>query len=453
MVNEFNDAIMKDEFPDAEIIRAVDEIDCKAGKVRQEAEKAIRKLDKLADARNTAGLEKQLKLTIGVKVMLRKNVNVKEGLVNGSIGYVTSIHKDKSGIANMITVRFEGKEEDVKIGRDIRKVMIHPGAFLIRQQFPLSVAFSLTIHKAQGLSLPSVLADLGNCVFEAGQTYVALSRCKTLEGLHLINFCRNKVLVGNGALIEYSRLGSKPVDDNDEDGQSKKRKRKFKSSGERIWYTTSKSEKAKSTIEADIAASFKSQKTPNVPKRSNKKKTPQPRNKFGAKNNPIVIDERGTVFKNPQTRAIIPIALTDVQVHISALLDGTQGNSVGDVGLQIIPLEDMLAIYNDVLVPWSNSTTTGSFVSQIAEELNPDALRTAEATSKWLSAQTLFKLVSVMQDKQTLSGGPTIFNFGPYARSVAMAFSRSRQSNRSSLGYIEDYVKRTYEIKRFTRVW
>ena len=122
--------------------------------------------------------------------------------------------------------------------------------------------------------------------------------------------------------------------------------------------------------------------------------------------------------------------------------------------MDIIPLEDyMLAVYQDILVPWSNSTNTGSFVSQIAEELNPDAIRTADATSQWLSAQTLFKLVSVFQDRQTVTGGPNVFNFGPYARSAAMSFSRSRQTRRSTLGYIEDYVKRTYEIKRFTRLW
>jgi len=79
-------------------------------------------------------------------------------------------------------------------------------AYVVRKQFPLSLSYGITIHKSQGLSLQNAIMDIGISVFSCGQTYVALSRVTSLEGLHLINFDPLSVIASEDAIIEYNRL-------------------------------------------------------------------------------------------------------------------------------------------------------------------------------------------------------------------------------------------------------
>ena len=60
------------------------------------------------------------------------------------------------------------------------------------KQFPLKLGWAVTIHKAQGLTLESCSVDLGEGAFATGQTYVALSRCKTLDALSLYRELKTK---------------------------------------------------------------------------------------------------------------------------------------------------------------------------------------------------------------------------------------------------------------------
>ena len=62
-----------------------------------------------------------------------------------------------------------------------------------RKQFPLSVSFAISIHKSQSITLSSVIVDIGSAVFASGQSYVALSRCKSLNGVYLLNLDLNKI--------------------------------------------------------------------------------------------------------------------------------------------------------------------------------------------------------------------------------------------------------------------
>ena len=81
--------------------------------------------------------------------------------------------------------------------------------FVYRKQFPVTAAYTVTIHKCQGLSLDCAIIDLSHNVFCAGMAYAAMSRVRTLQGLNLTAFDpKSIIIVENGCLEEVNRLRS-----------------------------------------------------------------------------------------------------------------------------------------------------------------------------------------------------------------------------------------------------
>lgn len=148
-----------------------------------------------------------LELRVGARVMLLRN-DVDRRWVNGTIGLVEGFGEDgvlvKIGrrVHEIEPVAWERYAFDLGAdGEPARKVV---GAF---RQVPLRPAWALTIHKAQGLTFDRVHVDLGRGAFAHGQTYVALSRCRTLDGLTLSRHLRRAdVKVEDGAFAFLDRV-------------------------------------------------------------------------------------------------------------------------------------------------------------------------------------------------------------------------------------------------------
>ena len=80
------------------------------------------------------------------------------------------------------------------------------------QTIPLILAWALTIHKIQGATLDIAEIDIGSSIFECGQTYVALSRVRNLNGLYLTSFDPTKIKVKSSVKKYYERFKkSKPT--------------------------------------------------------------------------------------------------------------------------------------------------------------------------------------------------------------------------------------------------
>ncbi|KAM9183174.1 ATP-dependent DNA helicase PIF1 [Dugong dugon] len=124
-----------------------------------------------------------LQLKLGAQVMLVKNLAVSRGLVNGARGVVVGFETEGRGLPQ---VRFLCGITEV-IRADRWTVQATGGQLLSRQQLPLQLAWAISIHKSQGLSLDCVEISLGR-VFASGQAYVALSRARSLQGLRVLDF-------------------------------------------------------------------------------------------------------------------------------------------------------------------------------------------------------------------------------------------------------------------------
>ena len=74
------------------------------------------------------------------------------------------------------------------------------------KQFPLILAYAVTVHKYQGLPLDCAIVDLSDQIFSEGMAYVALSRVRTLEGLFLTAFNSKSLIVSLSSLKEVNRL-------------------------------------------------------------------------------------------------------------------------------------------------------------------------------------------------------------------------------------------------------
>jgi ATP-dependent DNA helicase PIF1 len=135
----------------------------------------------------TCAAPKVLDLRVGAQVLLLKNLA--PGLVNGSRGVVTHFHPATS----MPYVRFLGAETEVLLEHEVWEYESRTdGVLAARAQVPLRLAWAITIHKSQGMSLDYLEVSLDQ-TFETGQVYVALSRARTLDGLRVLGFHPGKV--------------------------------------------------------------------------------------------------------------------------------------------------------------------------------------------------------------------------------------------------------------------
>ena len=146
----------------------------------------------------------------GAQVMFVKN-DPKKQFVNGTIGKVIEISED---LIKVSVRRDDDKTELIEVERMIWEIQKYKldqenpddiksdviGSF---EQFPLKLAWAMTIHKSQGKTFDRVIINMQGGAFEHGQTYVALSRCRTLEGIILRKRIEPRDIMVDERIVQY----------------------------------------------------------------------------------------------------------------------------------------------------------------------------------------------------------------------------------------------------------
>ncbi|KAK3926567.1 ATP-dependent DNA helicase [Frankliniella fusca] len=168
---------------------------------------------------NAGGLEPVLHLAEGAKIMLRINLWTEKGLVNGAMGEIEEIIYNENAHSShdpplVLICKFPSYKgpyldpikKTVPIIPLTRSWMDANGVTCSREQFPITLASSTTIHKSQGLTLTNAFVDIGEKEMSPGLTYVAFSRVKSLSGLNLAPFNYKRFKSLSKSLAIHRRL-------------------------------------------------------------------------------------------------------------------------------------------------------------------------------------------------------------------------------------------------------
>jgi len=149
-----------------------------------------------------------LKLKVGAQVVLLKNLNLSLGLCNGSRGVVVDFQKNKENTSDL------NEYPLVLFKKNGFQQLITPKTWSIesanivlatRTNVPLGLAYSMSIHKSQGMTIDDLVVDLTNC-FDCGMMYVALSRAKSLDSIKILGFDPNGAMACSRVIKFYSDL-------------------------------------------------------------------------------------------------------------------------------------------------------------------------------------------------------------------------------------------------------
>ena len=140
------------------------------------------------------------------RLLLSFNLNnsqFKYKICNGTIGIITDINAELQEIRCAFCV--QNAIVDIAVKKQTSSFLIN-GTPASRIQFPLINAFALTVHKIEGLTLPDVSLNLDSQMFEKGQSYTAISRCKSWNNIKIKSLSRKAFMVDKLMIKEYERL-------------------------------------------------------------------------------------------------------------------------------------------------------------------------------------------------------------------------------------------------------
>ncbi|XP_050924886.1 uncharacterized protein LOC127140941 [Lates calcarifer] len=167
-----------------------------------------------------------LQVAEGARVMLTRNLDVSQGLVNGSFATLVRVVTFQQHVSSRVT-KLGLKMDDETAGRNSsnRESGVHDNLVyieraeenlkqkgVVHRQFPIKLAFACTIHMVQGMTRISAVVSLKH-IFEPGMAYVAISRVTSLSGLHLLDMDESKIYANTEITAALENMRQVSLDD------------------------------------------------------------------------------------------------------------------------------------------------------------------------------------------------------------------------------------------------
>ena len=195
----------------------------------------------------TCGLDYEIQIKEGARIMLTTNINIQDRLINGQMGTIVKIDVNASKEPTVVYIKFDNEKAGkttintsannftrenhfVAIEPILARIKVRPGKpsspEIQRIQFPIALSWACTVHKVQGLTLENVVVSMNlnrQRSFNYGQIYAALSRATSLKGLHILGEIQSKHIKANPKVTEeYERLrnASPSINTNADKGDS-----------------------------------------------------------------------------------------------------------------------------------------------------------------------------------------------------------------------------------------
>jgi ATP-dependent DNA helicase PIF1 len=171
----------------AEIIKYTTRLPSTNKKDKEKSDKWIKSLE----------LPEYVELCIGAQVVILANINQDAGIVNGTRGVITSLNKNKVTIK-----RVNGMIIDIEYHKSVNI----EDKDLVAEYMPLKLAYALSIHRSQGMTLDAIEIDIGQKIFAAGQAYTAISRAKNLKSIKVVAVSKNSFIVNQFVKEFYQKI-------------------------------------------------------------------------------------------------------------------------------------------------------------------------------------------------------------------------------------------------------